>query len=78
MRFLFALALLALPVTAFAQMNEGPNGLNPVIKCDPFSGGTLCAMLDSTGVHAARTVKQHAARDRAPANVVATGAAVGG
>jgi len=77
MRFLFALALLALPVTAFAQMSQGPNGLNPIIKCDPFSGGTLCAMMDSTGVHAAHLAK-HAELDKAPATLVATRTSFGG
>jgi hypothetical protein len=54
MRFVFVLALLALPATAFAQMSERPGDASSGIKCDPFSGGTLCARMDSTGVHAAR------------------------
>jgi len=66
MRFLFSLALLVLPATAFAQTPDGPNGSVPVVKCDPFSAGSLCAAFDGTKVYAARGVER--AASAAPAH----------
>jgi hypothetical protein len=55
MRLMFAVALLALPATAFAQMYDGRDSSIPVTKCDPFSGGSLCVTLDRSGLHAAQS-----------------------
>jgi hypothetical protein len=50
MRYVFALALLALPGTAFAQMFEGPTGNIPVTKCESFTAGTRCITVDGAGL----------------------------
>jgi hypothetical protein len=53
MRYLFALALLPLLAAVPARAFEAPSGSTSVTKCDPFSGGSLCATFDGTRVMAA-------------------------
>jgi hypothetical protein len=60
MRYMFALALLPLLAAVPALASEAPSGSFPVTKCDPFSGGSLCATFDGTRVMAAHGMKTSA------------------
>ena len=53
MRYVLGFALLLLPVTAFAQMFEGPTAPIPVAKCEQTTSGLSCfRVVDGAGLTA--------------------------